>query len=359
MREFPPSRLSSRKTPTLRRDQWHLLGSDRIDRLWSTSDAPPIARGDSDVEAVGAIQDLLIGQSGKLPGILDAGRGQFGALTQGALGAFQGAADHEPTGQVDHDTLHLLAERPAITPITSRVYLTLVLDLPWTGFTRLVALSAQFEGAGKFGASNRNRDHAGLSFGIIQWAQKPGRLNELLRAFERADGDKFVAIFGAGDPALAAGLLEHTQKALGGVDGAGRTIDPRFDLVNDVWSARFHAAAIDRLWQKTQIHEAVTAFRASCATIRAISPIIRSERAFAFLLDTANQHGDGGLRNICKKVLTGDMTESAFLAAVQAESVRRLEKQFGVGSDEAVSTHRRREAFRTSPLLSDELFQEA
>ena len=67
-----------------------------------------------------------------------------------------------PTGTVSADTLRRLASEPAVFPLAARGYLTLVLDLPWGGFTRLVALTAQFEAAGKFTAQNRNHDHAGV-----------------------------------------------------------------------------------------------------------------------------------------------------------------------------------------------------
>ncbi|MEO7084521.1 MAG: peptidoglycan-binding domain-containing protein, partial [Gemmatimonadaceae bacterium] len=182
-------------------------GISRIDALWSDPNAPVLAPGDGDSAAVGALQDLLIAQGAKLPGILDTSHGMFGPATTAALKDFQTAHGGNPTGSITHDDLHTLVETSPVSPIASQTYLTLALDLPWTGFTRLVALTARFEAGGKFTARNRNTDRAGLSFGLLQWAQKPGRLSGLLRAFQRADAAKFQTIFAGGDADVAAGLL--------------------------------------------------------------------------------------------------------------------------------------------------------
>jgi peptidoglycan hydrolase-like protein with peptidoglycan-binding domain len=336
-------------------------GIQRIDDLFADDPvAAPLAIGDSDKAAVGVLQDLLIGHGApRLPGILHPERGIFGRKTETALKAFQAQHTGQISGLLDHKTLHALANVSAPFPIATQGYLALVLDLPWTGFTRLVALTAQFEASGKFTALNRNTDRAGLSFGILQWAQKPGRLNGLIRAFERDQPGEFVKVFGDGDPAVAYGLIAHTAKPKGGVTPLGYTTDPAFDLVNDTWSRRFTAAGRHPVWQKTQITEAIAAYRESYQVIRTCAPAAHSERALAFLLDLANQHGNGGLRNICAKCRSNGVAEAAFLQATQDESVRRLKAQFGDPSNEATSTLNRRNNFRTSPLLSDAVFQEA
>jgi peptidoglycan hydrolase-like protein with peptidoglycan-binding domain len=294
-----------------------------------------------------------------MPGILGASRGVYGPQTVAAVSAFQERQGQHSTGTVDSQTLHRLVEEVAPSPIAARGYLALALDRSWNGYPRLVALTAQFEAAGNFAARNRNTDRAGLSFGIIQWAQKPGRLNEILRAFQLAQPERFVEVFGGGDATVSSGLLSHTAKPNGGLDIIGQSTDPAFDLLNEIWGARFAAAGQDRVWQKTQIDEAVSAFRHSCTTIRVCAPLAQSERALAFLLDVANQHGNGGLSNICRTVLTAGLTEQQVLAAVAVESVRRVTTQFGEGSPEARSTQTRRDCFRTTALLSDAQFEEA
>ena len=331
-------------------------GIQRIDDLLAQAGGgAPLSRGEKDEAAVGALQDLLIGHGARLPGILERGHGEFGPKTEAALRSFQSRSPGKVTGCLDASTLRALVNNPALWPIASQSYLTLVLDEPWTGLARLVALTSQFEGAGKFTAINRNTDRAGLSFGIIQWAQRPGRLGDLLRAFERDNSERFHQVFGGGDRAVALGLLAHTAKRDGGVNELGRTTDPAFDLIDDRWTARFVEAGRVTAWQKVQLRLAAEAFDQAQRAVRDCAPLARSERAFAFLLDVANQHGNAGLRNICAHC-SGHANEGEFLEAVQEESVRRLEAQFGEGSPHAVSTLRRRDSFRTSRLLSNDEF---
>jgi peptidoglycan hydrolase-like protein with peptidoglycan-binding domain len=154
-------------------------GIARIDALWLDPAEPAFTRDNEDVEGTGAVQDLLIGHGARLPGILETNHGKYGPKTEAAVRAFQDEHGLPLTGSVDQATLKALALQPAMGPVAANAYVTLALDLAWTGFTRLVGLTAQFEAAGKFTARNRNTDRAGLSFGIIQWAQKPGRLNGL------------------------------------------------------------------------------------------------------------------------------------------------------------------------------------
>lgn len=243
-----------------------------------------------------------------------------------------------------------MVDAPASNPIASRGYLALVLDFIFSGIVRVMSLTTRFEGAGRFTAINRNTDKAGLSFGLIQWAQKPGRLNELLRAFQQQQPQNFVRIFGGGDAALAQALIAHTAKPGGGVDSQGRTTDPRFDLVSEPWVSRFHQAALDRNLQRVQVNLALSAFRVSFQRLQAFAPPIRSERGVAFMLDLANQHGNGGAKSIFTKVQKPGLSEAELLKAIQEESVARVRAQFGEGN-EVVSTRNRREAFRTSPLL--------
>jgi peptidoglycan hydrolase-like protein with peptidoglycan-binding domain len=331
-------------------------GINRIDQLLSTSGSPPIAAGETDTEAVGVVQDLLIGHGfRKVPGILGPARGKFGPQTTAAVAEFQKSNRLPETGAVDSATLKRMAELPAAQPIASRGYLALVLDIAWAGFPRLVSLTAQFEAAGCFTAMNKNTDKAGLSFGLIQWAQKPLRLAELLKAFFAADAAKFVEIFGAGDGALAKDLIAHTSKTRGGTNSTGATVDARFDLVAEPWLTRFLTAGRDHRFQRVQMDEAAAAFRATFDRIRRFAPVVQSERAFAFLLDLANQHGDGGAETICRACLRPGISESDLLAKMEAESIARVRAQFGDGP-EVASTRSRRKGFRESALLSDAPF---
>jgi len=331
-------------------------GIARIDQLFSGLLAPPLAAGEPDRDAVGVVQDLLRGHGfAELPGLLGTARGIFGPLTTAAVEHFQSAHKLAGAGSVDQPTLKAMVDVPAVAPSMARGYLALTLDVTFTPLVRIVSITSQFEGAGLFTAINRNTDRAGLSFGAIQWAQKPGRLNELLRACRTAENDVFVQIFGAGDAVLAAGLIEHTALPSCGVDGQGQTTDPRFDLTSETWVSRFLAAGRHRALQTVQANVALDAFQKSLARLRSFAPTIQSQRGVAFMLDLANQYGDGGAQRIFQAVALPGLSEPELLEAIEQESVARVRRQFGDGPV-TDSTRSRREAFRVSALLSDKPF---
>ncbi|MBC8022368.1 MAG: peptidoglycan-binding protein [Burkholderiales bacterium] len=331
-------------------------GIPRIDALFAGQGAAPISQGDADREAVGVLQDFLACQGFTgMPGLLSSQRGLFGPITRQSVAAFQGARGIPATGSVDSPTLLSLVQTPAPSPVIAQGYVTLVLDVLYEGMTRLVGLTSQFEGAGRFGAANLNKDKCGLSFGLIQWSQKPGRLTEILEAFRDAERERFVEIFGNADAGLADALVAHTQRQRGGTNNIGETTDTRFDLVRSPWKERFQRAARDRALQKVQLATARSDFAASLAKLRAYCPEAATERGAAFMLDAANQHGDAGARAIYTAVTAGQPQRSPaqVLLAVEEESVRRVMAQYGAGSNEERSTQRRRSDFRTSALLSD------
>jgi hypothetical protein len=332
-------------------------GIPRIDDLFTEGSVAAIVSNDTDTAAVGVVQDLLTAQGFTgLPGLLDSSRGKFGPKTTDSVSTFQQTCGLPVTGAVDHSTLQQLASKPASKPTASQGYLCLSLDVLFQGMTRLVGLTSQFEGAGQFAALNKNTDRAGLSFGLIQWAQKPKRLHEILAGFQSRQPDLFVRIFGGGDASLAQGLLDHTIKENGGVDSQGKTTDSRFDLIQDPWVSRFRQAALDPALQRVQLDVASTAFNSTVHQVQGYAPDIRSERGIAFMLDLANQHGDGGAKSIYTTVAKAGMSEADLMKSMEAESVARVQRQFGPGSI-VDSTRNRREAFRTTPLLSDQPFQ--
>src|SRR5262249_11056820 len=153
----------------------------------------------------------------------------------------------------DAQAFQSLVQAPATVPVASRGYLTLVLDFSWSGLAKIVSLTAQMEGAGKFGALNLNTDRAGMSFGLIQWAQSPGRLTEILVAFRNASASDFARIFGESSDQL----ITHTGQPHGGVDGNGETTDPAFDLVSEPWVGRFRDAARFEPFQQVQVQTAL------------------------------------------------------------------------------------------------------
>lgn len=325
-------------------------GIPMLDALLKDRGAPAINSGTRDHTAIGAIQDLLSGHGVVgMPNCLSPLYGRFGTKISSAIQSFQGQHDLPPTGVVDSATLLQLIAIPASEPRASLGYLTLVLHKGFTGLLKVVSIVSQMEGAGKFGALNLNIDGAGLSYGIIQWAQRPGRLLELLRAYSAADQALYVEIFGEGDAVLADALLALLGRSNGGVDPKkGITIDARFDLIKSPWTERFKQATLQLKFQIAQVDAAVQAFGKSYQVILGYSSGIESERGVAFMLDVANQFGDGGLKRIYNKVHRSGMGEMEILEAIADETVEHMPDKFKHG------VRARRDDFLTTALLSDD-----
>jgi len=327
-----------------------LCGIPRIDDLNSgAATAISIGAGDSDKDSVGLVQQMLAGMGlPGLPNLLSPDYGVFGPKTTGAVQNFRVAQGLPAGNQVDVQCLQSLVQANPSQPVASRGYLTLVLDFPYSGLAKILSVVAQMEGAGKFGALNLNTDKAGLSFGLIQWAQKPGRLTEILMAFSNANPNDYARIFGAGDAGVAAQLIVHTQKSKGGIDPAtGQSTDPAFGLTDEPWVSRFRQAALFKPFQQVQVQTALGDFSGSWNLIQAYAPQLTSERAVGFMLDVANQFGDGGLRSMYQAVVQDGMAVSDLLQAVADESVARIQDPW------KSATQARRQHFLTTTFLSD------
>ncbi len=324
-------------------------GLPRIDSLFEgAATALPIAPGD-DKETVGAVQDLLRShEQAGMPNALASAYGTFGDRTKAAIHGFRAGSGLPDSEQVDAAMLKALVNVPAKKPIASRPYVTLGLDFDWNATTKLLLLTAIPEGNGEFGILNLNIDKAGLSFGIIQWAQKPGRLHEILQAFHDSDSTAFTTIFGGGDATVAAGLLNHTAKPHGGVDpDTGKTTDDKFDLISPTWAARFVAASQSQAFQKVQITTAQAAFDKSRAFLSGYAPEFKTERSIAFMLDVANQFGDEGAKNLFQVTKKDGQTVAQHIAAIADESVNRMKPKFKDGVRD------RRDEFLKTTLLAD------
>lgn len=317
----------------------------------------PVAPGDGDREAVGAIQDLLIGLGNRqLPDVRLPAHGTYGPMTAQAVRQFRAGAGLPASDAVDTDCLQALVRSRADEPVASRSYLALCLDAPVSATANLMLLTGVWECGAQFARLNRNTDRAGLSFGLIQWAQAPGRLHEILQAFHDADPARFASVFGG--PDASAGVLAHTSKANGGVDNSGQTTDPNFNLIADPWDARFLAAGGDPVFQRVQVTLATADAASAYDRLRSHTSLIASQRGVGFLLDMANQHGPAGALSIYSAVATLPLSEAELLRRMRDESVRRVEAKYGAGSPEAQSTASRRDWFRTTAVLSDGGFEE-
>jgi peptidoglycan hydrolase-like protein with peptidoglycan-binding domain len=332
-----------------------VCGISRIDDLNAgVATATPIGPGDPDKESVGLIQNLLTGQGQSgLPNLLSPNFGIFGPVTSAAVQTFRAQQSLPAGNQVDAQTLQGLVGAPATKPIASQGYLTLVLNFNYGGLAKILSVVAQMEGAGQFTAMNKNLDHAGLSFGLIQWAQKPGRLTEILNAFFAASAADFVRILGGGDAGVASGLIAHTQQPGGGIDRiSGETTDPAFDLVNDPWVSRFSAAALWVPFQQVQVQTALNDFRSSFSQIEQYAPQLNSERAVGFMLDLANQFGNGGAHSIYQASWHDGMAIGDALQAMANESVQRIQDPW------KAATQARRQHYLTTAFLSDDAFSD-
>lgn len=154
--------------------------------------------------------------------------------------------------------------------------------------TRVVQATVMTESRGRFDAINANTDGAGLSFGILQWAQKPGGLGTLLAAMNARDPARFRSYMGAS----SADLLRVTKA--GGVtpvDGAYLWQEP--------WRSRFVQLAADPVFQQVQLEQAA-AGPYMAAAVQAAKSIggTPTERGLAILFDTATQQGPGALRGL-------------------------------------------------------------
>ena len=322
-------------------------GIPRIDDLYQgAAVTAPIRPGDPDRLAVGAVQDLLSGhKAGHMPSLADHDYGLFGPATTQAVAGFRTANGLPPDSTVDGATLQALVRVAAPAPRASRAYLALFLDFAFTGMTKCLCLTSQVEGAGAFAALNLNTDKAGLSYGVIQWAQSQLRLQEILAAFNTADRANFVRIFGDGQAAVADGLLAHVAKPRGGTDANGDTTDPAYDLVAAPWPARFQEAALTPGFQPVQVKTALAAFQQSFHVLQSYATEIATERQVAFMLDLANQYGDGGAKRQYQNAGASGAGGDAIIRSIAAAAPSAYQP--------------RRQFFLTTTMLDDTPFADA
>jgi hypothetical protein len=355
-------------------------GVARIDKLFAGDDTQRIALGDSEKEAVGMIQDLLSGHGRKMPGVREADWGTFGPKTRAAVLAFRKSVDlpaaKKSDGIVDAATLQALVREPASTPRASRAYLTLALDISYDTWARMVSLVALVEGQGKFAAFNANNDLAGLTLGIIQWAQKPGRLAELLKKFRGEQPDRMNEIFAG--KANVDGMITHAQLftfdpkhpkrcvVCGGVDhDTGESANKKqYDFIRAPWAARFKAATRELPLQIAQVHLAMEAFKDSYTKyVKPNATLVKTDRGVGFLLDVCNQRGSDGFVAFHKAIMAAaapPTTESDYLDRMTEKRVAQLTAQYKKSPEiqkrEVAAVRARSAFFRTSPLLFDSPF---
>ncbi|HWC95252.1 MAG TPA: peptidoglycan-binding domain-containing protein, partial [Candidatus Sulfopaludibacter sp.] len=292
-----------------------------------TPGVDPLVSGDPDHEAVGALQDLLSGFGNhSLPDVRLPSHGTYGNMTAEAVRQFRIGHGLPDSDSVDSACLNALATAKPADPVACRSYISLGLDMEVGAMTYLMTLTGLWEANARFAVLNLNTDRAGLSFGVIQWAQKPGRLTGLLNAFHDADPARFADSFGG---LVASRLLVHLAKVNSGVDlTTGNTIDPDFNLVAEPWASRFRNCGLDPFFQRVQVTQATADAQGTYDFLKGHTPRIATHRGVGFLMDTANQHGRGGARSIYDVAAGQAQSEADLLKAMREESVRRITAQF-------------------------------
>jgi hypothetical protein len=308
----------------------------------------PLFPGDN-APAIGYLQDLLRGHGYRfLPDPRAASWGSYGPETSMAVTDYRRKHGLDPSkDRAGSGLLRDLIIRPALKATLGPAYIPLVLDAAFTPILRFVWLTSLFETGGVFETLNLNTDQCGLSFGILQWSQKPGQLHKLLEACSTREPAEWTRII-AGGSAAANAILEYTAKPNGGLDARGWAIDPAFELTKDPWRSKLQALGTSLPMQRVQLSLASESYRAELARETAWASKTTSERGFAFLLDLANQFGPGRVEQHYKLAAQPGADEAAILQAMEEAFTAIASLQF------QPQVRARREFFRTTTLLSDQ-----
>lgn len=177
---------------------------------------------------------------------------------------------------------------------------------------KIVSVVSAHEGS--YGAMNLNRDKAGLSFGIIQWSQKPGSLGVLLKAFNTADPLTFKRIFGP----HSATLLAETAKP----KNQNVKIDGHY-LWESPWTDRFAVAGRNKQYRKVQKLVAVRDYMPG-AEDGAKAAGWMTERMLALLYDRSVQQSPSTARRLGQAA--SGLTYRDALAKIAADAANRFRK---------------------------------
>jgi hypothetical protein len=309
-------------------------GIEQIDKLsHGEADAKPVD-GASSSDTIGSIQDLLRGHGAAgMPNLASAryglpkqGTQAFDTRTLRAIHEFQKKHGLQVRDAVDAEMLRKLVVTPAKIPLATRPYLTLVLNKDWTPLTKVLSVVSIVEGGGRFDAVCANRDKAGLSVGIIQWAQKPGRLSELLEAWNTAAPAELSRIFG-GDASLKA-VRDQAKLGKEALNANGTSKNPNLEFTKLQFLNAFREALGSSRLQAVQVDTAAASFRAIGLELAKFAAVITTAKGIAFMLDLANQHGPGGAKKIYLKAVKTTMNEKEAMETMTGESVDRLAAQF-------------------------------
>jgi hypothetical protein len=332
-------------------------GIERIDGLLAGTSGP-IGPDETDQFAIGAIQDLLHcwyptiepikeylpkGRGLREPAPLffrgsQKGQGVYGEYTDRTVGLVRGfqrkwnTRENPPwtlnaDGAVDRLTLQSMLLFPArLSPFVTPGYFLFAKEKKLTHLLKALVLIGSQECTCRFERTNRNEDSAGLSLGIIHWAQKPGRLAELIKFFYQQEPDELAKLFGDKPDAKHENIkkvIAHLEKAdtalysdknpppAGRKKGDSINRDLEFALPDPGktnWFQCFENMLKSRLFQQLMFDFALATIRRMYDENSPDYPAgfpkipgegllqwggekIKSEKGVIFTLDLVNQHG--------------------------------------------------------------------
>lgn len=158
------------------------------------------------------------------------------------------------------------------------------------------ATGAEGGGAG-YSATNLNTDGAGLSYGILQWAQAPGALGVLVKKMQSYDPSYFRKLFGPASADLIRITNAPTESArLAPVGGVVLWREP--------WVSRFRQAGEHQSFMDAQDHLAMEGSYMRAAENAAKALGVNTERAVVLLFDRAVQQGAEGMPGRVRDLLS-------------------------------------------------------
>jgi hypothetical protein len=239
---------------------------------------------------------------------------------------------------------------------------TLLLNPEGYQFTRVLCIKSKF------------------MFGVRPWALDDGSLNDILQKFYARDPERFVRVFGGGDPALAQRLLAYVaspeeervpltplteadwflwegwpaavpEQARPGAARRGGAESPEGNLNREPWVTRFKLASQEPAFQAVQFEEYSPDHLGLLEELRQVAPEVKSERGLAFMLDMVIQHTLEVTKGLFKEARdeAPNQTEAELLRRVAALSVESVT----LGPEEVEATRRRRQKFLDTPFFSD------
>lgn len=319
-----------------------ICGDSIIDGLLAgDASVQPLAPG-ADAPAVGHLHDLLRGHGYSL--LADpraASYSAYGPTTRSAIEDYRRRHGLDAEDRADSELLRDIVSRTAPRAALCPAYVSLVLDVSFTAILRFVWLTSLFETGGVFAALNLNTDQCGVSFGILQWSQKPGQLHAFLRACHDREPAEWARIMGGES------ILDYTAKPNGGLDQHGRAVDSAFELTSDPWKSKLEALGANLSMARVQLQMATETYNAELARETGYATGIVSERGYAFLLDLTNQFGAGRVERQYRLAAQPGASEAAILKNLEDVFVSIARPEF------RPQVRARREFFRTTRLLSD------